>query len=89
MGDISDGTPLDFWSRAVSSCAHALQNPVVAAAAGEDFVRKPGATYVYFDIHKFGTCPNCEGGRMIFELFTDIVPKTAENFRCLSAFTAP
>ena len=50
-------------------------------ATAEDFVRKPGATYAYFDIHTFGTCPNCEGGRMVFELFTDSVPKTAENFR--------
>lgn len=48
-------------------------------------MRKPGATYVYFDIHTFGTCPNCEGGRMVFELFTETVPKTAENFRCAAA----
>lgn len=35
---------------------------------------------VYFDI----TIGNEEKGRVIFELFNDIVPKTAENFRALA-----
>jgi peptidyl-prolyl isomerase D len=34
---------------------------------------------VYFDI-KIGNAP---AGRVTFELFDDVVPKTAENFRCL------
>ncbi|KAF4655947.1 hypothetical protein FOL47_009210 [Perkinsus chesapeaki] len=34
---------------------------------------------VYFDI-TIGGVPN---GRITFELFADVVPKTAENFRCL------
>ena len=36
-------------------------------------------TYVYFDI-SIGNVPS---GRIIFELYNDIVPKTCENFRCL------
>ena len=35
-------------------------------------------TYVYFDI-SIGNVPT---GRIIFELYNDVVPKTAENFRC-------
>lgn len=34
---------------------------------------------VYFDM----TCDGQPAGRMVFELFADIVPRTAENFRCL------
>lgn len=35
---------------------------------------------VFFDIAPFGTNP---GGRLVFELYNDIVPVTAENFRQL------
>ena len=35
---------------------------------------------VYFDIAPFGTNP---GGRLVFELYNDIVAATAENFRQL------
>lgn len=35
---------------------------------------------VFFDIKPFGTNP---GGRLVFELYNDIVPVTAENFRQL------
>lgn len=34
---------------------------------------------VFFDIAIGGR----SSGRIVFELFNDIVPKTAENFRCL------
>lgn len=34
---------------------------------------------VYLDI----TIGNKEAGRLVFDLRSDIVPKTAENFRCL------
>lgn len=34
---------------------------------------------VFFDI----TMDGVQAGRLIFELFADVVPKTAENFRCL------
>ena len=34
---------------------------------------------VFFDIHIDGT----PAGRLVFELFADVVPKTAENFRAL------
>mmetsp|Transcript_21855 Transcript_21855/g.18136 ORF Transcript_21855/g.18136 Transcript_21855/m.18136 type:complete len:85 (+) Transcript_21855:35-289(+) len=34
---------------------------------------------VYFDI----TIGGAPSGRITFELYSDIVPKTAENFRCL------
>ncbi|KAK9819985.1 hypothetical protein WJX72_004803 [[Myrmecia] bisecta] len=37
-------------------------------------------TRVFFDIAPFG---EMQGGRIVFELFTDITPKTAENFRAL------
>ena len=35
---------------------------------------------VFFDIAPFGEHP---GGRLVFELYTDIVPTTAQNFRQL------
>ena len=38
-----------------------------------------GNPYVYFDI-KIG---DKDAGRIVFELFADVVPKTAENFRAL------
>jgi peptidylprolyl isomerase len=38
-----------------------------------------GRTQVYFDI----TIGGQEAGRLVFELFNDVVPKTAENFRAL------
>jgi len=34
---------------------------------------------VFFDV-AIGGKP---AGRIVFELFSDVVPKTAENFRCL------
>jgi peptidylprolyl isomerase len=34
---------------------------------------------VFFDVTVGGRA----AGRIVFELFSDIVPKTAENFRCL------
>ncbi|HIE72472.1 MAG TPA: peptidylprolyl isomerase, partial [Planctomycetes bacterium] len=34
---------------------------------------------VYFDI----TIGDKAAGRLVFELFADVVPKTAENFRAL------
>ena len=34
---------------------------------------------VFFDVN----VSNVRLGRIVFELFTDLVPKTAENFRCL------
>ncbi|KAI2623762.1 cyclophilin-like domain-containing protein [Xylaria nigripes] len=36
-------------------------------------------SYVYFDI----TIGKNAAGRVVFELYDDVVPKTAENFRCL------
>ncbi|KAB5577562.1 40 kDa peptidyl-prolyl cis-trans isomerase [Coniochaeta sp. 2T2.1] len=42
---------------------------------------KKARSYVYFDI-KIG---NKSAGRITFELFNDVVPKTAENFRALCA----
>lgn len=39
----------------------------------------PKRTYVWFDI-KIG---DEDAGKVVFELFNDIVPKTAENFRAL------
>lgn len=38
-----------------------------------------GRTQVYFDMSIGGT----PAGRIVFELYNDIVPKTAENFRAL------
>ncbi|GBP52534.1 Peptidyl-prolyl cis-trans isomerase H [Eumeta japonica] len=40
-------------------------------------LRNPNNPVVFFDI----TVGNTEIGRMIFELFADVVPKTSENFR--------
>lgn len=40
---------------------------------------KPGRVYVYLDV-KLG---EEKAGRVVIELFNDIVPKTAENFRAL------
>ena len=42
-----------------------------------------GRTQVYFDI----TIGGQEAGRLVFELFNDVVPKTAENFRALCTGT--
>jgi cyclophilin family peptidyl-prolyl cis-trans isomerase len=39
----------------------------------------PTNPHVYFDISIGGQ----KQGRIVFELFADVVPKTAENFRCL------
>jgi len=39
----------------------------------------PDNPHVYMDVSIGGA----RGGRMVFELFADVVPKTAENFRCL------
>ena len=43
-------------------------------------VKAPANPIVFFDIEVAG-----EGflGRIVMELFSNIVPKTAENFRCL------
>ncbi|KAI5636313.1 cyclophilin type peptidyl-prolyl cis-trans isomerase/CLD domain-containing protein [Phthorimaea operculella] len=40
-------------------------------------LRNPNNPVVFFDI----TVGTTEIGRMIFELFADVVPKTSENFR--------
>jgi len=39
----------------------------------------PNNPHVYLDVN----VGSAKAGRMVFELFADIVPKTAENFRCL------
>ena len=46
----------------------------------EEEVKAPANPIVFFDIEVAG-----EGflGRIVMELFSNIVPKTAENFRCL------
>lgn len=40
---------------------------------------KPGRTFVYMDI----MLGEEKAGRVVIELFNDIVPKTTENFRAL------
>lgn len=42
-------------------------------------MKKQGRPHVFFDINIGGKT----SGRILMELFNDIVPKTAENFRCL------
>lgn len=54
----------------------ALQFVNTAASAYRSQSQNPR---VFFDISIGGK----ESGRITFELFTDVVPKTAENFRCL------
>ncbi len=41
---------------------------------------KKARSHVFFDM-KIGKEP---AGRIVFELYDDVVPKTAENFRCLA-----
>lgn len=47
--------------------------------ASEDAGEKKARTYTFFDI----TIGGKPAGRITFELYDDIVPKTAENFRAL------
>merc|ERR1711988_569056 len=42
-------------------------------------VKKWGNPEVFFDM----TVGGASAGRLVFELYADTVPKTAENFRCL------
>jgi len=50
-----------------------------AGSVSTDKARDPGNTQVYLDV-SIGGIPS---GRIIIELFKNIVPKTAENFRAL------
>lgn len=45
----------------------------------EDDLEDDGGCRVYFDVNIGGK----EAGRIVFKLYTNVVPKTAENFRCL------
>ncbi len=44
-----------------------------------NLVKMASRPKVFFDV-AIGGKP---AGRIVFELFSDVVPKTAENFRCL------
>lgn len=47
--------------------------------SSEDSDKDDGGCRVFFDVNIGGE----EVGRIVFKLFTDVVPKTTENFRCL------
>jgi peptidylprolyl isomerase len=51
----------------------------VKASPGDQASKAPRNPRVFFDME----VDNEPAGRIIFELFADVVPKTAENFRCL------
>ena len=52
-----------------------VDSRVVIVMSGEESDRPR----VFFDV----TVSNVALGRIVFELYHDVVPKTAENFRCL------
>lgn len=54
---------------------------VIAAIMTVDGDQKPARDRVFMDI-SIGGLPS---GRLIFELFNDVAPKTTENFRALCA----
>ena len=58
------------------SKAKFLGSPIIRAMASKNASNLPK---VYFDL----TANNEDVGRVVMELRTDVVPKTAENFRCL------
>lgn len=45
----------------------------------KNLIKMASRPKVFFDV-AIGGKP---AGRIVFELFSDVVPKTAENFRCL------
>ncbi|KDO35612.1 hypothetical protein SPRG_00456 [Saprolegnia parasitica CBS 223.65] len=68
--------------------AKAVHDPAAVPHPGDDadpptamhpWVRKPGRRYVWIDV----TIDGVAAGRVTAELYMDIVPKTAENFRGL------
>ncbi|KAK3112537.1 peptidyl-prolyl cis-trans isomerase cpr6 [Teratosphaeriaceae sp. CCFEE 6253] len=75
--DPFDGTSvyLTFWNYSASHTSITPRNILIMAANGSPAKR----SRVFFDI-SIGGAPV---GKVVFELYNDVVPKTAENFRAL------
>ena len=67
------------WENPVATLASAPAVAAPAVPAAPLQPQKPPNPRVYLDIGVSGQ----SAGRVVVELFKDVVPKTAENFRCL------
>lgn len=71
----SEGVPQNVDAAAAAAAPAASSDPYALTAGAAPRPR------VFFDIDIDGS----NVGRIVFELFNDVVPKTAENFRAYSA----
>ncbi|MCJ1458277.1 Multifunctional pyrimidine synthesis protein CAD [Mycoblastus sanguinarius] len=71
--------PVQSSTASTGASSRPVQSSTTAAGASSYANTKPGPLKVYFDLTVNGGPPK----KVVFELYKDVVPKTAENFRAL------